>query len=141
MPSRRQTGADAALPDPHLPLKLLPAVINFYRELFFSCCSPSFLVMEQTDSCKCHHHTVFVAGLDYIVIPHRSSWLGNILYPALMSSLNIISKWEKASEPRVTSCIWLSHSLFSSLENTGGFSLKILCQDPSASTSICSSPI
>ena len=51
--------------------------------------------MEQADSCKRHHHAVLVAGLDYIVVPNRTAWLGNVLHSAPMSTFNVVSKGEE----------------------------------------------
>ena len=31
-----------------------------------------YLMMEQTDSRKCHYNAIFIANLDYIVITNRS---------------------------------------------------------------------
>ena len=65
-----------------------------------------------------------------------------IYFTPLLWALSILSENGKnASEPRVTSCIPSSHALFSSLVNTGGFTLKTFSQAPSASTSIYSSPM
>ena len=51
--------------------------------------------MEQSDSCKCHCHTIFIAGCNYILISYRSAWLSNIFHAALMSSFNIVAEREE----------------------------------------------
>ena len=38
------------------------------------------LVMEQTYASECHSDAVLVTGLDDIIIAHRATSLGNILY-------------------------------------------------------------
>ena len=53
------------------------------------------LVMEQSDSGKCHCHTVFVTSCDYILISYRSARLCNIFHTALMSPLNVIAEREE----------------------------------------------
>lgn len=53
------------------------------------------LMMEQSDTCKAHGHTVFIASFNDLVISDRATWLSHILHAALMGSLNIISKREE----------------------------------------------
>lgn len=54
------------------------------------------LVVEQTNTGKCHGNSVFIAGFNNIVIPHRTARLCNVLNAALMSPLNIISEGEES---------------------------------------------
>lgn len=60
--------------------------------------------MEQTDSCKCHCHAVFVTCSNYIIITHRSTWLCNISYTTLMCTLNIITEWEECIRTKRNTC-------------------------------------
>lgn len=53
------------------------------------------LVVEQTNTGKCHGNSVFIAGFNNIVIPHRTARLGNIFDTALVGTLNIVAKWEE----------------------------------------------
>ena len=53
------------------------------------------LVMEQSDTSKTHHHSIFIASLDHSIITHRSTRLRNILHTTLMRTLDIIPKWEE----------------------------------------------
>ena len=57
--------------------------------------SSNILVMEQTDSCECHCHSVFVTCTDDVVITNRATRLRNIFYTALMSSFDVVTKWEE----------------------------------------------
>ena len=54
-----------------------------------------FLVMEQSDSCKCHHHSIFVAGFDHCIISHRATRLCDKFHTALMCSFNVITEREE----------------------------------------------
>ena len=51
--------------------------------------------MEQSDTSKTHHHSIFIASLNHSIITHRSTRLRNILHATLMSTLNIITEWEE----------------------------------------------
>ena len=53
------------------------------------------LVMEQSDSCKCHYHSIFVAGFDYCIISHRATRLCDKFHTALMCSFNVITEREE----------------------------------------------
>ena len=52
-------------------------------------------MVEQTDACKCHCDAVFVAGFDDMVITYRASCLGDILYAALVCTLDVITEGEE----------------------------------------------
>ena len=52
-------------------------------------------MMEQTDTCEYHSHSVFIAALDYEVISDGSAWLGDVLHAALMCALNIVREREE----------------------------------------------
>ena len=54
-----------------------------------------FLVMEQTDTGKCHYHVVFITAFDHQIIADRSARLCNVFYTAAVCSFNVITKWEK----------------------------------------------
>ena len=43
-----------------------------------------FLVMEQTDTSKCHYHVVFITAFDHQIIADRSARLCNVGNTALM---------------------------------------------------------
>ncbi len=51
--------------------------------------------MEKSDSCKCHHHSILIAGIDNCVITDRSARLCNIFHATLMCTLNIITEREE----------------------------------------------
>lgn len=53
------------------------------------------LVVEQSESCKAHGHSVLVTCLDYVVVSYRTTRLCNVLNTGLLCTLNIIAKWEK----------------------------------------------
>ena len=53
------------------------------------------LVVEQADSCKCHHHIVLVAGLNDQVIPDGSAGLGDVFDTALLRPLNVVAEGEE----------------------------------------------
>ena len=94
------------------------------------------LMMEQADSGKCHYHIVCVAGIDNILVAFGAAWLCHVCYAAAVSTLDIVTEWEKASEPSVTPEFPESHSRFSSAVNTGGFTLNVCSHTSSPSTSI-----
>ena len=54
------------------------------------------LVMEQSDTCKAHSHTVFIASFNDLVISDRTARLSHIFHAALMGSLDIIPEWEES---------------------------------------------
>lgn len=53
-------------------------------------------MMEKTDACECHSNTILVASIDNIVITNRTSCLSNVLHSALVSSLDVVTKWEES---------------------------------------------
>ena len=52
-------------------------------------------MMEQTQACKTHHHTIFVAGCDHMVITDRSARLCHIVHATLVGTLNIVAEGEE----------------------------------------------
>lgn len=52
-------------------------------------------MVEQSDSRKTHGHAIFITGLNHIVISYGTSRLCHIFYTALMSPLDIVTKWKK----------------------------------------------
>ena len=52
-------------------------------------------MMEQTNSCKCHCHTVLIARRDNILITNRSTRLCDIFHTGLMCTLDIITEREE----------------------------------------------
>ena len=52
-------------------------------------------MVEQTDAGKCHGHAILVAGLYHVVITDRTAWLRDILHTALVSTLDVVAKWEE----------------------------------------------
>ena len=61
---------------------------------------PVKLMVEQPDAGKGHNHPILIASLDYMVIPHGASRLGDILDPAFISPVNIVPKGEKRIGPQ-----------------------------------------
>lgn len=53
------------------------------------------LMMEQTDSGKGHHHSIFVTCFNYIIISYGSTRLRNEFYTTPVRTLNIITKREE----------------------------------------------
>ena len=51
--------------------------------------------MEQTNAGECHRHSVFVAHIDHVVVTDRSARLGDILYAALVGTLDIVAEREE----------------------------------------------
>ena len=49
-----------------------------------------FLVMEQPDSGKCHHHIILVTALDHKIVTNRTAGLCDVFHAAFIGSLNII---------------------------------------------------
>ncbi len=56
-------------------------------------------MMEQPDSRKAHDHVVQIAGLDDIVIPHRSAGFRHIAHAALKRPLDIVPEGEERIRP------------------------------------------
>ena len=52
-------------------------------------------MMEQSDSCKCHDHLIFITALYYQVVPDRSSGLGDITDAAFVSPFDVVGKGEE----------------------------------------------
>ena len=61
--------------------------------------------------------------------------------PDFRARSTLSPKGKKASEPTVTPDIRAIQAAFSSEVSTSGFTLKVFCHTPSASTSSCSSEI
>ena len=59
------------------------------------CSGCRLLVMEQSDSCKAHHHAVLIAGLDYIIVTYGTARLRHIFDAALMRTLDVVAEWEE----------------------------------------------
>ena len=52
-------------------------------------------MVEQAQAGKCHHHAVFVAGLDDGRVGHASTGLHNIIYSVLGRMINTVAEREK----------------------------------------------
>ena len=52
-------------------------------------------MVEQAHAGECHGDTVFVAGLNHIVVAHGTSGLGNELHSTLVGALDIVAKGEE----------------------------------------------
>ena len=63
-----------------------------------------FLVMEQTDTSKCHYHVVFITAFDHQIIADRSARLCNVGNTALMRALNVICKREECIGSQCNIC-------------------------------------
>ena len=61
--------------------------------------------MEKSDSCKAHYHTVLITCINNMVISHRSTRLGYILHTTLVSTLNVVTKWEECIRAKCYICI------------------------------------
>ena len=66
-------------------------------------------MVEQTDSGKAHHHTIFVTGFDYMVVTDRSARLCYILHATSVGALDVISKWEERIRAKRYSEIGRAH--------------------------------
>ena len=53
-------------------------------------------MVEETYTCECHGYAILVAGLDHIVIAHRTARLGNKLYAALVRTLYVVAEGEES---------------------------------------------
>ena len=73
-------------PEPKFPL--------LYLKFIFQTCS-LFLVVEQTDSCERHCHSIFVTCFDHCVISHRATWLCDKFHAALMCAFDVITEREE----------------------------------------------
>ena len=51
--------------------------------------------MEQSDAGKCHYHIILVAAVDNSVITHGAAGLCDVLYAALVCSLDIVGEGEE----------------------------------------------
>ena len=54
------------------------------------------LMVEQTNACKGHCHTILIASGDYMVIAHATTSLCYILHTTLVSTLYIVAKGEES---------------------------------------------
>ena len=52
--------------------------------------------MEKSDSVESHHHVVPVGTFDYIVVTDTSARLGDHLYTAAVSTLDVVAKREES---------------------------------------------
>ena len=52
-------------------------------------------MMKQTNAGECHRDSVFIASVNDIVIPDTSAGLCDIVYAALVSAFDIVSKGEE----------------------------------------------
>ena len=52
-------------------------------------------MMEQPESCEAHGYAVLVAALDHIVITDGAAGLGDVMYAAAVSSLDIVAEGEE----------------------------------------------
>ena len=52
-------------------------------------------MVEQTNSGKCHRHSIFVTCVNYIVITYRTTRLRDKLHAALVRAFDIVAEREK----------------------------------------------
>ena len=77
------------------PFDLVQTKCKILRD-WYSYLQNDVLVMEQSDTCKAHGHTVFIASFNDLVISDRTARLSHIFHAALMGSLDIIPEWEES---------------------------------------------
>ena len=99
------------------------------------------LMMEQPDPGKRHDHAILVGGGNDLVVTDGTAGLGDVLHAGLPGALHVVAKGEEGVGATVTPDIWAIQAAFSSAVSTSGFTLKVFCHTPSASTSSCSSEI
>ena len=54
------------------------------------------LMVEQPQTVKRHHHAVFVAGHDDVVVADRAARLGDVAHAALVGALDIVAEGEES---------------------------------------------
>mgnify|MGYP006954465681 CR=1 FL=1 len=64
-----------------------------------------FLVMEQTDSRKCHHHMIFIASLNHMIVADGTSRLCHIRNAASVCALDVIAKREERVRSKRYLCV------------------------------------
>lgn len=97
--------------------------------------------MEQTHAGERHRDAVLVRGFDNIVIADGAAGCTMYSTPDLRARSTLSPNGKKASEPTVTPVFLAIHAFFSSAVSTSGFTLKVFCHTPSASTSSYSSEV
>ena len=58
------------------------------------------LMVEQTDTRKCHGDAVLVARLDDMVVAYRSTGLGNVFHAALVGPFDVVTEGEEGIRPQ-----------------------------------------
>ena len=53
-------------------------------------------MMEQADTCECHCDAILVASVNDIVVTYRTASLCDILYAALVSTLDVVAEREES---------------------------------------------
>ena len=51
--------------------------------------------MEQTDAVENQHNTISIAGINDMIVAHRTAGFYDVRNAALASPFNIIPKWEE----------------------------------------------
>ena len=64
-----------------------------------------FLVMEQSNSCKCHGNTIFVTGINDMIITDRAARLSNVAYSASVSTFYVVAEREECIGTKRYVCI------------------------------------
>ena len=62
-------------------------------------------MMEQAYTCKRHGYAILVAGVDNIVVAYAASSLCDILYAALVGTLDVVAKGEEGIRPQADTCL------------------------------------
>ena len=52
-------------------------------------------MVEQTDACKRHRDTVFVAGFNDMIVTYRAACLGDVFHAALVRALDVVAEGEE----------------------------------------------
>ena len=52
-------------------------------------------MVEETYPGEAHHHAMFVAGIDDMIIPHRTARFRDIADPGLIGTFDIVAKREE----------------------------------------------
>ena len=52
-------------------------------------------MMEQAHTGEAHHHVVFVAGVNHVIVPDGAAGLGHILHAAAVGALDVVAKGEE----------------------------------------------
>ena len=71
-----------------------PASLSSMGAVFFMT-TAGRLVVEQSESCEAHGHSILITCINYVIVSYRTTRLSDILNAGLLCTFDVVAEWEE----------------------------------------------